>query len=340
MQISDAATKAAVAEAKLKIKRPRTPADELREVLQTLETRTVRLDDCSPDEALEMLSLFDQAVAGLDRLQDLGMSLGSEMSQFETVTYQFRKKMALFVSRVGGARAMEDARRLHRSSADRWWWRADEILAAERKTKIRRGLRNAGIAAAILLVLAVVYQNFFAPDPALQASMGHQQQAENLLIEEDYENALKEMGEALVYTPGEPGLHILKGVIEESLDQPEAAAASFDNAREGLDNQDDFFVNRAIYYLMMAQAERALADSAAALIINPDSVISYLNMGQAYTLLEDYPAAIESYQLAEETAIRTGNTQLQAVARINLAQVLQMSTLPRLPESDSGGTGD
>ncbi len=331
MQNSDAATKAAIVEAQLKIKRPRTPVDELREVLKTLETRTARLDDCSPDEALEMLSLFDLATAGLDRLQDLGMSPGSERSQFETITSQFRKKMALFVRRVGGARAMEDTRHLHQPPADHWWWRVDEILAAERKTKIRRGLRSAGIVAAVLVALAMVYRNFFAPDPALQASMGHQQQAENLLIEEDYENALKEVGEALVYTPDEPGLHILKGVIEESLDQPEAAAASFDNARGGLDNHDDFFVHRAILYLMMGQAERALADSAAALKINPDSVISYLNMGQAYALLEDYPAAIESYQLADETATRTGNTQLQVVARINLAQVLQISTLPKLP---------
>ncbi|MFH1634559.1 MAG: tetratricopeptide repeat protein, partial [Chloroflexota bacterium] len=268
---------------------------------------------------------------GLDRLEDLGMSPGSERSQFETITSQFRRKMALFVSRVGGVGAMEGARHLHQPPADRWWWRADEILAAERKTKIRRGLRSAGIAAAVLVALAMVYRNFFAPDPALQASMGHQQQAETLLAEGDYENALKEVGEALVYTPDEPGLYILKGVIEESLNHPEAAAASFDNARGGLDNHDDFFVHRAIFYLMMGRAERALADSAAALKINPDSAISYLNMGQAYTLLEEYPAAIESYQLADETAIRTGNTQLQVVARINLAQVLQMSTLPKLP---------
>lgn len=331
MQNSDAAAKAAAVEAKLKIKRPRTPADELREVLKTLETRIARLDDCPPDEALEMLSLFDQAAAGLDRLQDLGMSPGSERSQFETITSQFRKKMALFVSRAGGARAMERVRHLHQPPADRWWWRADEILAAERKAKIRRGLRSAGIVAAVLVVLAMVYQNFFAPDPALQTSMRHQQQAENSLIEEDYENALQEVGEALVHTPDEPGLYILKGVIEESLDQPEAASASFDSAREILADNEYFYAHRSILYLMIGQAERALADSAAALKINPDSVISYLNMGQAYTLMEDYPAAIESYQLADETAIRTGNTQLQAVARINLAQVLQMGTLPELP---------
>ena len=331
MQNSDAAIKAAIVEAKLKMKRLRTPADELRETLKTLETRTARLDDCSPDEALEMLSLFDQAAAGLDRLQDLGMPPGSESSQFETITFQFRKKMALFVSRAGGAQAMEGARNLYQPPSDSWWWRADEILAAERKVKIWRGLRGAGIAAAVIVLLAVIYQNFFAPDPALQASMIHQQQAENSLIEGDYENALREAGEALVQTPDESGLLILKGVIEESLDQPEAASASFDNAREMLIDNEDFYTYRSVLYLMTGQAESSLADSVAALKINPDSVISYLNMGQAYTLLEDYPAAIESYQLADETAIRTGNTQLQAVARINLAQVLQMSTLSEFP---------
>lgn len=226
---------------------------------------------------------------------------------------------------------MEGARNLYQPPSDSWWWRADEILAAERKVKIWRGLRGAGIAAAVIVLLAVIYQNFFAPDPALQASMIHQQQAENSLIEGDYENALREAGEALVQTPDESGLLILKGVIEESLDQPEAASASFDNAREMLIDNEDFYTYRSVLYLMTGQAESSLADSVAALKINPDSVISYLNMGQAYTLLEDYPAAIESYQLADETAIRTGNTQLQAVARINLAQVLQMSTLSEFP---------
>jgi tetratricopeptide (TPR) repeat protein len=176
--------------------------------------------------------------------------------------------------------------------------------------------------------LFVVYQNFWKPDPVFQAAIGLRTDAENLLIVEKHAEALIAVNQALELTPGDPYLLILRGVIYEKLDEPELAEKDFENAKEGFPSEDLFYSTRAGYYNMAGSPEAALRDAETAIELNPDSAMAFIREAQAYELLNDITNAIKYYELASDVAERTGNPQIQVIARMNMGQLLQ--ALPAL----------
>ena len=80
----------------------------------------------------------------------------------------------------------------------------------------------------------------------------------------------------------------------------------------------------------MLDGERSLADAETARELNPDTAYAYLLEGQAYELLGLIPEALDALQLADEVAERTDQVQVQAYARIYMAQILQR--LDQLPK--------
>lgn len=316
--------------------KPQTRAEILRDTMKDLETRIARLAESRPEAVLEIPLLFDQANQILTELGKRGKDLSTEMGQLETLTHQFYKKRPQFIRQVGGVEALQAARRDRQPAADLWWWFPDQTLAEDRRAQTIRALRNLGIILAILTVAFLIYRKFFAPDPNVQASYGHQQIAEYNLIEGRFPEALSEVEAALTYTPDNPDLYVIRGVIQEVLDQSEEAQLSYEQAFR-IYTQEDFFYNqRALLYLMMDDPERALADCQAAIQINPDSAISYLNQGQAYELLGDILTAIESYEEADAKAQQTGNAQLQAFIRVTLSNAYQRLTFPTLEGENAG----
>lgn len=316
--------------------KPQTRAEELRALLRKLENRISKISEIPPDQVMEISSLFDQVDQALDELQDLGMNLSSEKVQIETLSGIFKKKRALFIRQIGGAQILENARQEIQPSPDRWWWYSDIALVEENRRKLAHWLRIIGVAAAVLLILSIVYQKFFAPDPIVQESYGHQQRAENALIGMEFEEALAEIQQAIELTPDNPRLYIIQGVIQGELGLSGDANDSFNTALQEIDQDDLFYNERTTIWIMMGNGERALEDSETAIQINPDSAISYLHRGNAYELLGDTKNAIDSLEQADDIAQQTGNAQLQAIIRISLSSVYQQVTIPTLDDADLG----
>lgn len=326
--------KRAAAQLKTQTQVPKTRASELRDILKSLETRLTKLNETTPESALEILTFFDQADQILDELQERGMTASSERGQIETISAQFSKKRELFIRRIGGPEALALARKEHQPQEDRWWWYVDKSLAVENKEKTLRLGRNFVILAVVLLIAGLLYNQFLAPDPAVQASYGHRQQAETSLMEGKFDEALKEVQDALELTPNYGELYVLEGVILEALERPEEARESYAKAQENIQSQDQFHTQRAIINLMMGNAEQALVDSEKAIQLNPDSALSYLNKAQAYEMMGDISKAIDSFEAADEVAQRIGNSQLQAVIRVGLANVYQRISIPTFDETN------
>lgn len=312
----------AIAEAKSAQRKPHTQIEELRETLATIEWRIAKLKEISSVEALEILTMLDQASERLDALERASGRTSSESALLESLVMQLNKREALFVNKIGGPTRLQQARQARQPDENYQWWFIDESLAQKRLSKIRRWTIGAGVVGILLIVLIVVYNQFLAPDPVFQAGIGFQQSAENNLILGNYEEALAAADQAIERLPDQPELYVMRGVIYEMLDQPDFAGQDFKRAREFLDDES-FYTHRAKYYLMANQAERSIADAEMALSINPDSAISLLYLGQAYELSGDISTAIDYYEAASQAAERTGNVQTQVIARMNLAQALQ-----------------
>lgn len=320
--------KTAAAETKRSQKQPRTQIGDLRDLLTKLERRIAKLKEISSADALEILSLLDQASNKFETLEKAGGSIGSEATQLESLLRQFQGKRRLFIGRIGGTAVMQQARRERRPDESNWWWFIDKALNQERQSKVKRWIAGLIIWGTVLTVLGVIYQQFFAPDPTFQAGIGFQQTAENNLIAGQFEAALEDVNQAIEHLPNMPELYVMRGVIFEMLEQPELAEVNYELTRDSFEREESFYTARARYYLMAGLPERAIADAQVALSINPDSAVSYLYIAQANEMLADFAKAIEFYEIASEVAQRINNPTLQVMARMQLATLLQQMAAP------------
>jgi len=316
--------------------RPGTEADILREELRELEIAVSRLSDLTSGSALDLLLLFDNVDKALDKLQEGGMNLSSELGQYEAISTRFRKKGGLFIRKVGGVQTLSDARGNRKPEPEQWWWYIDKSLARYKKQRIKRSLQIGAVIAGVLLIAGVIYNKYFAPDPNVVASYTLRHTAESALAEGNFEAALKQIREAITYTPEDPILPILEGVILDALKRPVEARSSFALAIDQFDTEDLFYNERTRIYLMLSDVESAFADIESAIAINPDSAIAYLNQGQAYELMGDFNKAVESYQNADSFAQKADNVPLQAIIRMNLSNAYQRISLPAVKEEDQG----
>ena len=320
---------------KTQTQKPKTRLEVSRSLLKDLEKRLSRISEISAISALEIPYLFDQANDLLGELRSKGTNISSEMGQFNTLAAQFQKKKADFIHTIGGPQKLVETRQERKPSTEHWGWFVDIGLAEDNKRKTIRLVRSL-VAAILLLIIGIfVYRRFFAPDPLVQASYGHQTEAENALTEGDLETALDEVKNALMYTPEQPDLYVLEGIIYEALGQEKNAEASYSSAKGFYEQPEYFYNQRAILFLMLGEPQRAMEDTETALKINPESALAYLYQGQSYEKLGEINKAIQSYEKADDLAQQVDNVQLQAIIRINLSNAYQNISMPTFDSDES-----
>jgi len=312
---------------------PLTRADELHDQLTQLEAKVGRLGYGLGQEALTILTLFDSVSAAIASLQAKGHSMRAEEARLQAVSATLRRKAATFLREIGGARTLEDARRSHQPDPTSWWWSLDRLLVEKRRAKVRRLLRWGATATAILLLLYVLYQQFWAPDPATRERLKHEQTAQALALEGDLAGALSELEQALAIDPDNPDLLILKGSLQQELGQSTAAEETFAAAEKSLGDREAFLLTRGQVYLLLDQGEAALADAEAAVAINPQSAIGFLLLARASESLENYMQAIAAYEQAAALAEAQDNSQIAATARVNMG-ILMLRLPPQQLEGN------
>jgi tetratricopeptide (TPR) repeat protein len=312
--------------------RPLTRADELRHQLDELEAKLGRLGYGLGREALTILPLFDAVSATMASFQAEGQSMRAEWARLETASAALRRKATVFLREIGGTRALQGARRTHQPLPANWWWFLDQVVADKRRAQLRQLLMTAAGTVGVLLLLFALYQRFLAPDPATRARLEHEQAAENLVLEGDLATALSEVDQALAIAPGDPSLLIFKGGLQQALGQKAAAEETFSQAEAAFGDRETFLLARGQMYLRLDQAQAALSDAEAAIQLNPESASGYLLLGRANEWLENYQQAIAAYEQAATLADAQGNSQIAAIARVNMGVLMQ-----RLPLQQEEG---
>lgn len=307
-----------------------TPPEQLREALTQLENKLGKLEHSEREEALDILLLFDRAFTLLTELQAQGATLPGEQARFETVTKMFRKKAKLFLRTVGGMPAFRRGRVIPPPDSARWWWFVDAWHAEQQRAQLMRTLRLLGIAAALFAVFTMLYMVFLSPDKATREWIHHQNEAERLAVSGDYANALAEVNAALAAKPNIMELHVLKGILEERLEQTQAAKKSFLQAQVLANNQEDLLLERAQKYLLFGAPDQAMADADAILADNAKSASGYLLKAQTYESRNALAEADNAYAIAIELAAAADQIELEALVRVQRAYLLQRM-MPAMP---------
>lgn len=317
--------------AKSRPQQPITRTDELRQLLDRLEAKVGLIGHGLGGDALNILHWLDEVHDLLAALTAKGGDFTAEQVRRRIILAQLERKAARFLKELGGAKALIAARQDVAPDAtpqdERWWWAVDQVVAQARAARLRRLLRAAAIAAAVLILAAVIYQAFLAPDPATIAIMGHQRNAVDRALEGDYPGALAEINQALTYAPDDLELLTAQGALYTILGDDHADAIFADVRARSLD-EVSFYLTRAQVYLMMQQPERALADAQAAASLDPAEALAAYFMAVAADNLGDVQAAAAYLELTSSLAQQAGNTELEALARVYLSDVLQRSFGP------------
>ena len=299
-----------------------TPADEVRDSLAQLEAAVARLGRSQRSEALAILGLFDAVSARLAELHAGGQVLRAEEARWEAIAATFKRKAGAFLRKLGGAGALEDARRARQPDPAAWWWFIDRWLAEKRRAQLRRLLIGAAAAAVVLVLLGVLYERFLAPDPATRERLRHEQAADGLAMDGDLAGALAEVDQALTFAPGDVVLLVFKGVLQQKLGQF-VAEATFAAAEKAAGSREVFLITRAQMYMRVGDGRAMLADAREVVTTNPQSAAGHLLLGQANEILGNSQVAIAAYEKAGSLADAQNNPQLAAIARMNLATLLQ-----------------
>ncbi len=318
------------------IRQAQTPAEELRSLLGRLEAEIGKLGFPGQDRPVEVLTMLDRASELLETITQHGGNLAAERGRFDTVTRQLRKRSGAFLRQIGGAKVLRDLRLEHAPPQANWWWYTDERLIAEHRAQRRKSLTTTGIMVVAIALLSGLYALFLQPDKATRERALHEQQAEAALSQGDLPLALSEVEQALSYAPQDPTLEVTHGAILELMGRQDEASRLFTQTQlafEGDPNAgglEGFYSARAQVYLMAGAADRALADTRELVSLYPDSAVGYFQMGNVNATLGNVVDASQEYQKAGELASASGQTQIEAMARIQLANLMLMMSGPQM----------
>jgi tetratricopeptide (TPR) repeat protein len=298
-----------------------SPADELREILSSLEERQIQVKTMSSEQALNLLRDLDQARTLLQQFESTELDLLPERSRFTMIQARLKKQAPSLLKALGGVTELEKQRPIPAPPQTQWWWYVDELVAAQR----RRWLRGVmiGLVIALLLVggLILLFQTVLAPSPEAVARLEAQDQAEAAIVQGSYAEALNFIEAGLAKVPDDPDLLIYKGVVQELLGDEAIARQSFNQAQTKLNDPLHFYLMRSQLNLRIGRAIEAEGDAQAAIGLDQSSAAAWLLLGQALEIQQKIDDAILAYQKASELANVNNDPQIYVTARLALGRL-------------------
>jgi Tfp pilus assembly protein PilF len=302
-----------------------TPADELRRLLDDTEKRAVNIRGVGADRALELLHWLDEIDALIPELQAIGVNIQPELGRWQGVQGAVKRHSSSLqreLRPLGGLAKLRDEQDEPPPEDRCWWW----LDVTGRRDSVERVRRTLLIITGIVVVLIAgvwLFQKLFPVDPAVQESYRLQTEAEQLTFDGgDPALILQKMEAAATLTPNDLDIQAWLVVLYEQQGQTDQAGA----IRQQLlaaQPPSDVYTQLAQAYLQLGHYEQSLRAAEQAIAENPDDAAAYIAAGMAAAGVGDRVSAMSYLQEASDVAERTGNSELQAIARIQLAQLLQ-----------------
>lgn len=288
--------------------------DALRALIAECEKALVAV---TPENVRALLTNVAQAHRLLDGLRTSGADMRAEEARLQSVEERLTKQAQPIVAAAGGEQAFAALRRAIAPDLQAPWWALEEVVAANRRRRLKRLAVSLAIVAVIGVVGFLLRDVLFPPNPVGDALFA----AQAALREGDTARALQAIERGLEAAPSNPTLLVWKGALLERQNDP-AGAAAFESARAILGEQD-FLVERAQAYLLLGESDRVIADMTRLIATEPDPAEAYFIRATAYENTNQLWQAIQDLEAAAEIAQRTGNDTLFATARVRMGVLMQ-----------------
>jgi tetratricopeptide (TPR) repeat protein len=295
----------------------RTSADALRERLEQCEDRAAQIDKGT--NGLELLVRLDDAMDQLEHLEARGVDLRAERGRLQHIFGQIRRHEKTLVSQIGPALAA------NRPTSARWWWYLDEQVAVTRQRRIKQGLGAALLLALFLVGLYHLYDNVLAPPWHIREANARFSDGEWAVAEGDWRKALEHFKDAATLNPDRAETYIWLGALYEKMGQTAQSQIAFQRAQTawGAGIGIDFWLHRGWIYLSLGEEKAAYQDAWSITQAAPDQPEGHFLLGAAAEQAGDFGSALAAFERTSATAEATGNAELQALARLRIAKVLQ-----------------
>ena len=296
-------------------------ADELREILSSLEERQLAIKFMDSTKALILLRDLDRVYQLFNELAPTGLNLLPEQGRFNSIQSRLRKMASSLLKALGGPEALSDYRPAPPPVRERWWWYIHEIVAIRQQRLLRQIVIGAIIVLSTLGGLALAFNTILAPSPEVVARLKAENNAYAAIEAGDYREALALIEQGLATIPNDPGLLIFEGVIHEILGEKSEAGQNFDQARIILDDPFTFHLGRAQLWLRLNRPDKAEPDARAALVIDENSARAWLTLAQALDFQDRNFEAIPIYEKAGQLALENGDNEIVVMARLALSRI-------------------
>jgi tetratricopeptide (TPR) repeat protein len=297
------------------------PADELRELLRTLEERQLKIKKMTAIQALNFLRDLDQVFALFDQLRVAGLDLLPEEGRFNAVQARVKRSVRPLLKALGGPAALAENRPSPTPARERWWWYIHEQVFAQQQRLLRQ--ITIGVVVVLVLIggLVLAFNTILAPSPETVARLEAENEANAAIEAGDLQSALAAVESGLTKVPNDPSLLLMQGVLLDMLGDKEKAAANFAQAQSSMANPIDFHLARSQLELRLYRPEQAEEDARAALELDDKSAAAWLLLGQALEGQNRGFEAINAYEQAGQLAFESGDSQIVVIARLALARL-------------------
>ena len=298
--------------------------ERLRDLVHDAELGVASLKTSGSD-AVNLLRVLDRIADMFDELDPTSIDIRAEKTRMTTIGHQLRRKARDLLADLrssGGLAALREARPSPPPRA-RWWWYLDEIQRQLLVQKLRRTGIIVAVAAAVLVVANILYQNFLAPSPLEQEKQTLVLEAESSLSQGDLEASLRQYEAALALDATDPELHIWAGVLAERLERPAEAEPHYAEAERLIGDLARFLYIRGNAHLRTGALDAAIEDAEEAISISPESAEPHLVLGSVYDARGEYGPAMDQYQITADLADAAGNDVLHVIAKMRVAMMLQ-----------------
>lgn len=292
----------------------------MREILDYLEAQRPKLKSLDSTTALNVVKAYDRAYLLFNQLDTANLS--PEQGRFVAIQELYKKQAAKILRALGGGRALKQDRPSPSPDRDQWWWYLDELVA-EQQRRVRQ--RITIVTAVILLIfgsVVILFRTILAPSPEAVARVEAENDSMAAIEIGDYESALVAIDDGLAKVPGDAGLLLVRGVIQELLGDGDAAQQSFAQAQAGVDDPGMYYLGRGQLYLRTNQFEKAENDARTALEIDDNLSAAWLLLGQSLESQNRQREALEVYQTASDVAFANGDNEVVVLARLALSRIV------------------